>query len=126
MNRIVRFGPIYDSTAAGFHNSFDYQISIITSTTISITYYTAEATLGDSEADDHSDYSSDPEYASVKWMEVQYTNFRQAEVQDAGIRWVEVPNKRVEVPDTRVGQVVTPIQYRRGLRSQITLGEEII
>ena len=32
---------------------------------------------------------------------------------DAGIGWVEVPNKRV-------GQVVTPIQYRRGL------GEEII
>ena len=39
-------------------------------------------------------------------MEVQYANFRQAEVQDAGVGWVEVPDKRVEVPDTRVGQVV--------------------
>ena len=59
-------------------------------------------------------------------MEVQYANFRQAEVQGAGIGWVEVPNKRVEVPDTRVWKVATPIQYRRGLRSQITLGEETI
>ena len=48
--------------AAGFYNSFDYQISI---TTISTTYCT-EATLGDSEADDNSDYSSDAEDASVE------------------------------------------------------------
>ena len=36
-------------------------------------------------------------------MEVQYADFRQAEVQDAGVGWVEVPDKRVEVPDTRFG-----------------------
>lgn len=110
---------------AGVHNSFDYQILIIISTTISTAYCT-EATLGDSEADDNSDYSSDSEGAIIEQMEVQYANFRQAEVQDTGVGWVEVPDKRVEVPDTRVGQVVTPIQYRRRLRSYTTLGEEII
>lgn len=66
---------------------------------MSTTYYT-EVTLGDSEADDNSDDSSDTEGANV----------RQAEVQDTSVR-------RVEVPGERAGQVVTPIQFRRGLWS---------
>ena len=39
---------------------------------------------------------------------------------------IEVPVRQVDVQSTRVGQVVHPIQLRRGFRSQITLGEEIM
>ena len=49
-----------------------------------------------------------------------YHKVGQMEIED-----VRVGLGQVGVQDTRVGQVVPPIQPRRGPRSQITLGEEI-
>ena len=42
-----------------------------------------------------------------------------------GVGKLDVQVGHPEARDTRVGQVVCPVQFRRGLRTQITPGEEI-
>ena len=42
-----------------------------------------------------------------------------------GVGKLGVQVRQPEVCDTRVGRVVRPVQFRRGLHSPITLGEEI-
>ena len=71
-------------------------------------------------ADNNSTDGFDTQDTSVEQMEVQHANIRQAEVQNTIVGQVDVSNGRVV-------EVVTPVWFtRRGLRSQITLGEEII
>ena len=66
---------------------------------------------GDCEVDNTvntSTKSSNTKEESANQLEVQHANVRQADVQDVSVG-------------------VTPVRFtRRGLRSQITLGEEII
>ena len=70
-------------------------------------YYT-DATQGVCEADNTSTKGSDTEEESIDQLEVQHANVRQADVQNASVG-------------------VTPVRFtKRGLRSQITLGEDII
>ena len=123
----------YVSSPSLFGVTFLY---IITSLTGS--FYGTDAMTSFSESND--DLNSDEDLdmdVGVEQEEAQDANIRQEGVmQDADAQDMPTEIRQVGFQDARVGaqvrqvkarvrQVKAPIQFRTGLRSQITLGEEI-
>ena len=59
----------------------------------------------------------------IEQMEVQDSCVKQVEEQDAGVKQVQ---EQARGQDLAVERVIPPIRFRRRVRNQITLGEEIL